>query len=309
MSRRLLSTACAVIALFVAALAPALAQQPAPPGRAGGPGAPGAGRGGPGGGAAAAPAMPISNVLRAKGSQHRSFPFDQKDTPYRLYVPTTWDGQAKLPVIIFLHGAGGDENTSMDRNDKQMEVLAEKYGFIAVTPLGYTRTGAYGSAMRLAAPFGDPEGQARIRAEANADPAKLKELDLSEKEVMAVTDHVIAEYSADTSRIFLAGHSMGAGGTWHLGNKYAERWAAIAPLSGPFVEEAVQPFAKLKTMPIFYTEGTQAPSLPPSRKMYEALKAQGFNIQYQEYDADHPGMIKPALPYVFEFFAAQKPKQ
>src|SRR4030095_2400209 len=154
-----------VIALLVAALAPAVAQQPAPSGRARGP-APGAGRGGPGGGAAAPPVMPISTVLRAKGSQHRSCPFDQKDTPYRLYVPTTWDGRAKLPVIIFLHGAGGDENTSMDRNDKQMEVLAEKYGFIAVTPLGYTRTGAYGSPQRRAPPLRGPARPGRDPARA-----------------------------------------------------------------------------------------------------------------------------------------------
>ncbi len=31
--------------------------------------------------------------------------------PYRVYVPTTWDGKASLPIILMLHGAGANENT------------------------------------------------------------------------------------------------------------------------------------------------------------------------------------------------------
>src|SRR6187549_1627065 len=58
------------------------------------------------------PPPPIVNTLRAKGSQHRSYLFApaQKEMPYRLYVPSTWDGKAQLPLILFLHGGGSDEN-------------------------------------------------------------------------------------------------------------------------------------------------------------------------------------------------------
>ena len=45
--------------------------------------------------------------LRAKGDQHRTynFPAANKAMPYRLYVPTTWDGQGeKLPLVLILHG-------------------------------------------------------------------------------------------------------------------------------------------------------------------------------------------------------------
>jgi acetyl esterase/lipase len=58
---------------------------------------------------------------RVRGDQHRTyhFPAAKTDMPYRLYVPTTWDGQSRLPLIVILHGAGADENRYMDMNDKR----------------------------------------------------------------------------------------------------------------------------------------------------------------------------------------------
>src|SRR5450755_1569047 len=53
---------------------------------------------------------------RAKGDQHRTynFPAAKTEMPYRLYVPLTWDGLSKLPLIVMLHGAGADENRYLD---------------------------------------------------------------------------------------------------------------------------------------------------------------------------------------------------
>src|ERR1700722_9665617 len=46
--------------------------------------------------------------LRAKGDLHRTYnsPAANKPIGYRLYVPTTWDGQSTLPLVVMLHGAG-----------------------------------------------------------------------------------------------------------------------------------------------------------------------------------------------------------
>ena len=111
------------------------------------------------------PPPPIVNTLRAKGSQHRSYMFTpaQQEMPYRLYVPSTWDGKAQLPLILFLHGGGSDENAYLDRNDKQLEKLAEQHGYILVAPLGYTPIGSYGTPMTLRGSFGDLAGQAEDR--------------------------------------------------------------------------------------------------------------------------------------------------
>ena len=266
--------------------------------------------------AAAPPPAPLPPVAasavapapRPTGTQHRTYDFADAgaEMPYRLYVPTSWDGRTRLPLILFLHGGGSDENRYLDANDRQLEKLAEAHGYILVAPLGYSRIGAYGAAMTLRGSFGDLAGQAAVRAGVNANPARLRELQLSERDTLNVLDRTIAEYGVDPAAVFLMGHSMGSGGAWYLANKYPARWAAVAPMSGPFAEAALEPFANLKGKPIYYTEGIQTPSLAASRAMHEAARAAGLDITYREFDADHGGMVPLAAPGVFEFFDAHR---
>ena len=175
---------------------------------------------------------------RAKGDQHRTYHFaaTKTDMPYRLYVPTTWDDQSKLPLIVMLHGAGADENRYLDMNDHQMLRLAEQRGYVLVSPPGYGPLGAYGAPLRLPAVFGQPEMAAKQRA--TVTPEAEHTLELSEKDVINVLEIVLNEYPINRSSIFLAGYSMGAGGTWERSTKY---WRAIAPMSGPFVDQGNYP--------------------------------------------------------------------
>jgi len=248
-------------------------------------------------------ASPSDPQWRAKGDLHRKYHFAaaNADMPYRLYIPTTWDGKSKLPLIMFLHGAGSDENRYVDANDRQLIRLSEQHGYILVSPLGYTRMGAYGTPLRLPAVFGNPEVAAKQRAAVNAE--KERTLELSEKDVINVLEIVLQEYPVDRAAMFLAGHSMGSGGTWYLGAKYARYWAAIAPMSGPFVDETNYPWDNIRNMPVFMTEGTGAtPSLVGSKAMLAWMKERGFKIEYMEVNADHGGMIPLVLPGVFDFF-------
>jgi predicted peptidase len=254
-------------------------------------------------------ASPGDTPWRAKGDLHRKyhFPAANADMPYRLYVPASWDGKSRLPLVIILHGAGADENMYVDMNNKQLIQLSEQHGYILASPLGYTRMGAYGTPLRLPAVFGNPETAAKQRAAVNAEQERT--LELSEKDVLNVIEIVLNEYPVDHSSIFLTGHSMGSGGTWYLGAKYAQYWAAIAPMSGPFVDETNYPWDNIRKMPIFMTEGTGAtPSLVGSKAMLAWMKERGFKIEYMEVNADHGGMIPLVLPSVFNFFDRCRPK-
>ena len=244
---------------------------------------------------------------RAKGDLHRKyhFPAADEDMPYRLYVPTSWDGNSPLPLVVFLHGAGTDENWYLDANDRQLIRLAEQHGYILLSPLGYTRMGAYGTPLRLPAVFGNPESAAQQRA--SVTPEKEKTLQLSEKDVINTIEIVLNEYPVDRSSIFMAGHSMGSGGTWYLGAKYAQYFTAIAPMSGPFVDETNYPWDNIRKMPVFMTEGIGAtPSLIGTKAMLAWMKERGFKIEYMEVDADHGRMIPLVLPSIFNFFDRQK---
>ena len=95
---------------------------------------------------------------------------------------------------------------------------------------------------------------------------------------------------------------MGSAGTWYIGAKYADYWAALAPMSGPFVQETGYLWDNVRRMPIFVTEGTQAESLAGSRVLKEWMTTNAFKLQYKEVNADHPGMVPLVLPDVFSFF-------
>jgi len=245
-------------------------------------------------------ADPTSSQWRAEGDQHRSYPFAEADAeePYRLCVPTDWDGQSELPLVLFLHGAGSDENTYLDQNDQQMVRLAQEHGYVLVSPRG--DQGAYGNFLRLTAPFGDEAGAAELMAQVTPESERSNEL--SEMDVINVLELVLAEYPIDRSAIFLTGHSMGSGGTWYLGGKYPGYWRALAPMSGPFVQESGYPWDVLRGISLFVTEGTQTPSRDASRLLRDWLVERGFDAEYEEVNADHGGMVPLVLPDVFDFF-------
>jgi len=256
-------------------------------------------------------ALRAQSVQPATGDQSFEyvFPPTGETMPVRVYVPTTWDGETSLPIILFLHGAGSNERTYLDMNDGQMMKLAEEHGYIIASPLGYRPLGAYGSPLRLPAVFGESEAAAEQRAAVTPD--KRRELALSELEVITVLEIVTEKYHADRSRTFLAGHSMGSGGSWHLVARYPERWAAVAPLSGPFLDQAFYPFDSIRQVPIFITEGTGAePSLIGSRALRDFLAGDGgFTYRYMEVDGNHGSMIPMVLPDIFEYFDSVPSRQ
>lgn len=255
-------------------------------------------------------AKPGSAGWQAKGDQRRTyrFPGTETDLPFRVYAPATWDGKAKLPLVVMLHGGGSNESAYLDQNNKQLLKLAEDHGYLLVSPMGWSPLGAYGTCLRLPAVFGQAEAATQQRTTACVQNAQT--LERSEQDVINVLEMVLNEYPVDRGAMFLAGHSMGSGGTWYLGAKYADYWKAIAPMSGPFVEQATYPWDRIRKMPVFMTEGTGAtPSLAGSRVMQEWMKSQGFPLEYMEVDADHGRMVPLVFPAVFDFFDRQRKKQ
>jgi predicted esterase len=199
---------------------------------------------------------------------------------------------------MFLHGAGSNENTYLDQNNQLMLTLAQQYGFLLVSPMG--AEGAYGNFLRLTAPFGNQQGAADLMAQVTPDSERTNEL--SEKDVINVVELMLEEYPIDLTAMFLTGHSMGSGGTWYIGGKYSAYWRAIAPMSGPFVQETGYPWDNLRDVSILVTEGTQTPSLEGSQLLGDWLTSNGYDAEYIEVNADHGGMVPLVLPDVFDFF-------
>ncbi|MBO4673777.1 MAG: hypothetical protein J5616_05460 [Bacteroidaceae bacterium] len=223
-----------------------------------------------------------------------------EEMPFRVCVPKAWDGKKKLPLVMFLHGGWNNESSYLDENDKLMVRLADEHGVLLVSPLG--AHSSYGNRLVLPAEFGKDKEVEETLAKRNS-PEMMREQELSEKDVIKVLEIVLKNYPVDRKRLFLCGHSMGSGGTWYLGAKYADYWRALAPMSGPFVTREGYPWERLKRMPIFMSEGTRAgASLQSSRQLRDFAKEYGLNLQYKEVDGDHGQMVPMILPDVFLFF-------
>jgi poly(3-hydroxybutyrate) depolymerase len=230
-------------------------------------------------------------LVQATGNHKRHYFFTEAGEimPYRVYAPSTYKPGARLPLVVALHGLGGTEDTFLGASGGLMESLAEKHGFVVAAPLGYRVNGSYGSSIRRF-----------------TDAARRRTVELSEKDVLNVVKLVSEEYGTDANRTYLTGHSMGGGGTWYLGQKYAAKWAAMAPIAGPAPEPATYPFDRLKGIPVMVCHGDGDATVPvaASRSMVAAMKERGMAPVYLEVaGASHGSIIEAALPKIFDFFA------
>jgi predicted esterase len=198
--------------------------------------------------------------------------------PYRLYIPPAYDGTKAYPMVLALHGLGGNEDGMFGPNYRALPE-AEKRGYILVSPLGYRIDGGYGRANTKA-------GQ------------------LSEADVMQVLARVRHDYKIDDNRIYLMGHSMGGFGTWVLGPKYPTIWAAMAPISGGGQPASLE---KVRDIPEIVVHGDADNTVPvgSSRMMVEAAKKLGIEIKYIEVPGGtHGDVAAPNMGAIFDFFDA-----
>jgi predicted peptidase len=241
----------------------------------------------------------------AKGDQQRHYYFTeaQQEMPYRLYVPETYSPGRQTPLVVALHGYGGNQD-SFFNSVRDLRALSDRYGFIFLAPMGYSSSGWYGAPLSV--PGSAP--RANVPQVPLKDPVmERRERDLSEADVMHVLQLVRREYNVDPARIYLMGHSMGGMGAWYLGQKYADTWAAIASLSGT-LDRVDYSLDRLIRMPVMLAVGsTEIPTVEACREQIAAMEKLGMKPVYAEIaGGTHGSMIAPATPLVFEFFAHQR---
>ena len=297
----------------------------------------GAGRAGPATGPGAGPATrgfvnmdPVDSRV-----QLRTYLFtDTGETlPYAVYVPSKYSKDKKTPLVLALHGMNGSHRTFM-RTACVDE--AEKNGFILVGPMGYSSTGSFGMQRGPGGPGGPggprgPSGRAGAPSQPNgpapqpqpgraegrgmgmAEPGGTKETDrakvaeLSEKDAMNVLAMVRKEFNVDDNRIYLMGHSLGAGGALHMGEKYSAIWAGVAALAPAVFGFQGTADSKLKDVPLLINQGDADVLVRPaaSQQLAEQLKGLNFHTEYNLLPGlDHGSIIGGSMPDVFEFFAA-----
>jgi len=264
--------------------------------------------------------------------QQRSYRFadTNEDLQYAVFVSSKVSKDKKNPLIVALHGLGGNQNTMMRANALQ---LAEEGGYIMVGPMGYNSGGWYGAPARFgtgggrgpgapggangAPPAGTPQGAPAGRGLPTAitaggtaltDPAKLHEA--SEKDVMNVLDMIRKEFNVDENRTYLMGHSMGGAGSIYLGVKYASIWAAVgaeAPATAPAgLTPENYSLEPAKNIPMIIVQGDMDTLVPVAgtRRWIDKMKEMKMTYEYVEVPGgDHGSVLTTGAPDIFAFFA------
>lgn len=188
---------------------------------------------------------------------------------YLLHLPTGYDRSADRawPLLVFLHGSGerGADPWLVAKHGPPKLLRSDSPAPENETPAAAARRT---EAMRqLATQFivVSPQCPAGTWWEDDA--------------VLALVDEIAAQQKVDTRRIYLTGLSLGGFGTWSVGLKNPQRFAAIAPICGggerTWVRRAArtQP-AVLKSLGVWVFHGAKDRTvlLEESEQMVEALK-------------------------------------
>ena len=162
------------------------------------------------------------------------------------------------PLIISLHGLGRSHDWLMGYHGLLDQ--AEANGYIVVTPLGYIRRGWYGS----------------------RELDDMQDAQRSEQDVMNVLQLMRDEFSVDSNRIYLWGHSMGGAGTYHIAAKYPDIFAGLG-VAAP-APEADAPMNNIlnniKHLPIFVLQGDEDAAVPVERTRAWVAKMQELGMQH-----------------------------
>jgi predicted peptidase len=138
-----------------------------------------------------------------------------------------------------------------------------------------------------------------------SDPATAQLAARSEADVLAVIAEVRRAYAVDSAQVFLLGHSMGAIGTWHLAQKFPERWAALAPIAGLGDPSSVERFRHIPQI-VVHGDADATVNVAGSRAMVARAKALGATVEYIEVPGgSHTNIAVPNLARIFAFFAEQ----
>jgi predicted peptidase len=175
---------------------------------------------------------------------------------YLLYLPKGKKGgfSGGLPLLLFLHGSGERGNDL---------ILVKTHGPPRAVEAG----------MELPLVVLAPQCPQGFSWHADS--------------LMALVDHILDHHGCDPKRVYVTGLSMGGYGAWVLAAEYPERFAAIAPVCGPYA--SIDPVRMSRT-PVWCFHGAMDDVIPieHSIHMVRRIRDAGGDVRFTVYpDAGH----------------------
>lgn len=177
-----------------------------------------------------------------------------------LYVPTGYQADRPAPLVLMLHGAGGNAEGGI----APFQALADERGTLLLAPSSRGRTwdvilGGYGPDVTL---------------------------------IDQLLAHTFERYAVDSDRVAVEGFSDGASYALSLGITNGDLFTHVIAFSPGFMAPAAQEGAPR----IYISHGIHDQVLPIdrcSRRIVPQLERAGYDVRYHEFDGPHtvPGEI------------------
>jgi predicted peptidase len=223
---------------------------------------------------------------------------DGREMPYRLLKPDNYDPKTKYPLVLVLHGGGGQGNDNIKHMGSVEMTLSKpelkaKFPCFSVAP--QCPAGASWSGMRRPT-SGSTTSSGPVAASTPATTSAPVAPDLLQM-VMGILDKTRQDYSIDPARIYVTGVSMGGYGTWAVIARYPGLFAAAVPVCGGGDVAMAKTIADAK-LPLWVWHGEIDSTVPVqrSRDMVKALKDAGWEVKYTEC----PGVGHPVWNKTFD---------
>ncbi len=146
-----------------------------------------------------------------------------RERTYLLHLPPTYDGKKILPLVIVLHGGGGNAPGAVRMSG--FSEKADKEGFVVVYPNGSGRL----KDRLLTWNSGNCCGHALDK---DVDDVGF---------IRMLIDELEKTRAIDPKRVYVTGMSNGGMMTYRLGCELSDKIAAIAPVSGALNVENCEP--------------------------------------------------------------------
>jgi predicted peptidase len=213
---------------------------------------------------------------------------------YLVFLPEKTNSTTKMPLLIYLHGAGGvgnDINTIRSQPKKAWEGIKKfnKGPCIVVAPQCLKR------------------------------PAEGRDAGWLPEDLNLLLQDLKANLPIDSKRIYLTGNSMGGYGSWAWGAHNPEHFAAIAPVVGgigPGGPKDVTPdlekwASNLTNVPVYAVVGARDAVVPAERseRMITAIREAGGKeaaLKVYPNEGHGAGRVAFATPELYDWMFSQK---
>jgi predicted esterase len=187
-----------------------------------------------------------------------------------LFVPTGYRADRPAPLVIMLHGAGGNPRRVLN----YVMALADSTGVMLLAPQSAGMTWDV------------------VRGRYGLDVAFIDR----------ALSHVLAQYAIDSTRLAISGFSDGATYALSLGITNGDLFTHVIAFSPGFMVPAAQ-----RGEPrLFVSHGTQDRVLSIdacSRQIVRRVRDAGYDVLYREFDGGHtvpPAIAREAFTWLIE---------